>query len=82
MSQKDYSVERVLQLVRASFNEQMGDLSSKIFFQRLWRKLEAINDPGVIKPSPHHYHPGQEYLYEQAPGDLQEKLPTKGSSIY
>jgi|NGEPerStandDraft_6_1074524.scaffolds.fasta_scaffold72116_1 hypothetical protein len=72
MSQKDYSVERVLQLVRASFNEQMGDLSSKVFFQRLWRKLEAINDPGIIKPSPHDYRPGQEYLYEQAPGDLQK----------
>ena len=71
MSQKDYSVERVLQLVRASFNEQMGDFSSKVFFQRLWRKLEAVDDPGVIKPPPHQPHSGQ-YLYEQAPWDLQK----------
>jgi hypothetical protein len=71
MSQTNYSVEQVLQLVRASFNEQMGDLSCEVFFQRLWRKLEAINDPGVIKPSPHQYHPGRAYLYDQAPYDLQ-----------
>lgn len=70
MNQTNYSVERVLQLVRASFNEQMGDLSCGVFFQRLWRKLEAVNDPGVIKPSPHQYNPGQAYLYDQAPYDL------------
>lgn len=71
LDRASYSVERVLQLVRASFNEQMGDLSCKVFFQRLWRKLEAIHDPGVIKPSPNDYHPGREYLYERAPYDLQ-----------
>jgi hypothetical protein len=48
----------------------MGDLSCKVFFERLWRKLEAANDPGVIKPSPHQYHPGQVYLYDQAPHNL------------
>jgi hypothetical protein len=71
MDGTNYTVERVLQLVRASFNEQMGDLSSKVFFQRLWAKLEAVNDPGVVKPLPHQYHPGQTYLYDQAPYDLQ-----------
>jgi hypothetical protein len=49
----------------------MGDLSAKIFFQRLWVKLEAVNDPGVIKPSPHQYNAGQVYLYDKAPFDLQ-----------
>jgi hypothetical protein len=71
MDGTNYTVERVLQLIRASFNEQMGELSCKIFFERLWRKLEAINDPGVIKPSPNQYHPGRVYLFEQAPYDLQ-----------
>jgi hypothetical protein len=50
MERTNYNVEWVLQLVRASFSEQMGDLSCKVFFERLWRKLEAVNDPGVIKP--------------------------------
>lgn len=71
MDEANYTVERVLQLIRASFNEQMGDLSAKVFFQRLWAKLEALNDPGVAKPSPHQYHPGQAYLYDRAPYDLQ-----------
>jgi len=71
MGGTNYSVERVLQLVRASFNEQMGDLSCKVFFQRLWSRLEAVNDPGVIKPSPLQYNPGQQFLYGQAPYDLQ-----------
>jgi hypothetical protein len=71
MEHTNYNVERVLQLVRASFNEQMGDLSCKVFFDRLWRKLEAVNDSGVIKPSLHQYNPGQVYLYEQAPRELQ-----------
>jgi len=71
MDRTNYSVERVLQLVRASFNEQMGELSCKVFFQRLWSKLEAVNDPGVVKPSPLQYNPGQQYLYGQAPHDLQ-----------
>jgi hypothetical protein len=71
MDRTNYTVERVLQLVRASFNEQMGDLSPKVFFQRLWAKLEAVKDPGVVKPLPHQYHPGQSYLYDQAPYDLQ-----------
>jgi hypothetical protein len=48
----------------------MGDLSCKVFFQRLWQKLEAANDPGVIRPSPHQSHMGQQYLYDQAPYDL------------
>ncbi len=71
MERADYGVDRVLQLIRASFSEQMGDLSCEVFFQRLWRKLEAIGDPGVVKPLPHQYHPGRAYLYEQAPYDLQ-----------
>lgn len=71
MDRTNYTVERVLQLVRASFNEQMGELSSKIFFQRLWAKLEGVNDPGVVKPLPHQHHLGQQYLYDQAPFDLQ-----------
>jgi hypothetical protein len=66
-----YTVERLLQLVRASFKEQMGDFSANIFFQRLWAKLEASNDPGVVRPAPNQYHPGRAYLYEQAPQDLQ-----------
>jgi hypothetical protein len=70
MDRTNYSVERVLQLVRASFNEQMGELSCKVFFHRLWSKLESLNDPGVVKPSPHQYHPGP-YMYDQAPYDLQ-----------
>jgi hypothetical protein len=49
----------------------MGDLSASVFFQRLWAKLEVINDPGVVKPSPNQYHPGRAYLYEQSPHDLQ-----------
>jgi hypothetical protein len=64
-------VGQVLQLVRASFNEQMGDLSYQVFLQRLWRELEAINDPGVVKPLPHQNYSNQPYLYEQAPFDLQ-----------
>lgn len=71
MEHPNYNIERVLQLVRASFNEQMGDLSCEVFFQRLWRKLEAMDDPGVVKPAPHQYHPGRTYLYEQSPHDLQ-----------
>jgi hypothetical protein len=70
MDRTNYSVERVLQLVRASFNEQLGDLSCKVFFQRLWVKLESVHDPGVVKPSPHQYHPVP-YLYDQAPYELQ-----------
>ena len=71
MDQTNYAVERLLQLVRASFKDQMGDLSASVFFQRLWTKLEVINDPGVVKPSPNQYHPGRAYLYEQSPHDLQ-----------
>lgn len=71
MELSNYSVERVLQLVRSSFNEQLGDLSCEVFFQRLWKKLEDIGDPGVVKPLPHQYHPGRAYLYERAPHDLQ-----------
>jgi hypothetical protein len=71
MDQTNYAVERLLQLVRASFKDQMGDLSASVFFQRLWAKLEVINDPGVVKPSPNQYHPGRAYLYEQSPHDLQ-----------
>jgi hypothetical protein len=71
MDRANYTVERLLQLVRASYSEQMGDLSSNVFFQRLWAKLEAIKDSGVVKPLPHQYHPGRTYLYEQAPHDLQ-----------
>ena len=71
MDRTNYTVERVLQLIRASFNEQMGDLSAKVFFQRLWAKLEALNDPGVAKPLPHEYHLGQVYLYDRAPYELQ-----------
>ena len=70
MDRTNYSVERVLQLVRTSFNESLGDLSQKVFFQRLWSKLDSLNDPGVVKPSPHQYHPGP-YMYDQAPYDLQ-----------
>lgn len=70
MSQTSYSVERVLQLVRSSFNEQMGDLSCKVFFERLWRKLDEVNDPGVIKPALHQQYTGQTYLYDQAPQTL------------
>jgi hypothetical protein len=71
MDQANYTVERLLQLVRASFKDQMGDLSEAVFFQRLWAKLEAINDPGVVRPAPNQYHPGRVYLYEQSPHDLQ-----------
>ena len=71
MDRTNYTVERLLQFVRASFKEQMGDLSPSVFFQRLWAKLEAINDPRVVKPLPNQYHPGRAYLYEQAPHDLQ-----------
>lgn len=71
MDRTNYTVERLLQLVRASFKDQMGDLSASVFFQRLWAKLEAINDPGVVKPSPNQYHPGRAYLFEQSPYDLQ-----------
>jgi hypothetical protein len=66
----NYTAERILQLVRISFNEQMGELSQKTFFQRLWAKLDALKDPGVLKPLPHQYHLGQAYLYDQAPHDL------------
>ena len=51
MDRISYSVERVLQLVRTSFNESLGELSQKVFFQRLWSKLDSLNDPGVVKPS-------------------------------
>jgi hypothetical protein len=71
MSETNYNVGRVLQLVRASFNEQMGDLSYQVFLQRLWRKLESINDPGVVKAPPHQNYSNQPYLYERAPFDLQ-----------
>jgi hypothetical protein len=66
MSQTDYSVERILQLIRASLKEQTGDLSCKMFHERLWDKLGAINDPGVVKPLSlsNSY---QRYLFEQAP---------------
>ncbi|HUZ93785.1 MAG TPA: hypothetical protein VMU57_02630 [Edaphobacter sp.] len=67
MSQANYSVERILQLVRASFKKQMGDLSCKIFHERLWGELEAITDPGVVKPLPHQNYSYQRYLFEQAP---------------
>ncbi len=70
MDRSNYNVERVLQLIRASFSEQAGDLSCRVFFQRLWRKLEDVNDPGVIKPPPHESRRGS-YLYEEAPYDLQ-----------
>ena len=49
----------VLQLVRASFSEQMGELSYQVFLQRLWKKLEAVNDPGVVKPLSHQDHPNR-----------------------
>ena len=55
MDRTNYSVERVLQLVRTSFNESLGELSQKVFFQRLWSKLDSLNDPGVVKPPPHQY---------------------------
>jgi hypothetical protein len=71
MIRTNYTVERILELVRASFNEQPGELSAKVFFQRLWAKLDAIGDPGIIKPGPHQHHPGYAYLYDQAPYDLQ-----------
>jgi hypothetical protein len=71
MDRTNYTVERLLQLVRASFKDQMGDLSAAVFFQRLWAKLEAINDPGIVRPAPNQYHPGRVYLYEQSPHDLQ-----------
>jgi hypothetical protein len=71
MDRTNYTVERLLQLVRASFKEQMGDLSPSVFFQRLWARLEVVHDPGVVKPLPNQYHPGRAYLYEQAPHDLQ-----------
>src|ERR1700683_1761544 len=71
MSQTNYSVERILQLVRASFNEQMGELSYQGFLQRLWRELELTNDPGVVRPPPNQGHPNRPYLYDQAPFDLQ-----------
>jgi hypothetical protein len=71
MDRTNYTVERLLQFVRTSFKEQMGDLSAAVFFQRLWAKLEAINDPGVVRPDPNQYNPGRVYLYEQSPHDLQ-----------
>lgn len=71
MNPANYNLERILQLVRASFNEQMGDLSCRVFFDRLWKKLESMNDPGVVRPSPNDYHPGRTYLYDKAPYDLQ-----------
>jgi hypothetical protein len=71
MDRTNYTVERLLQLVRTSFKDQMGDLSAGVFFQRLWAKLEALNDPGVVRPAPNQYHPGRAYLYEQSPHDLQ-----------
>lgn len=70
MSQTKYSIEMVLQLIRASYCESGGDLSYEVFNQRLWRKLEALNDPGVIKPQPNQYHPHQAYLYDQSPHTL------------
>ena len=71
MDRTNYTVERLLQLVRTSFKNQMGDLSAAVFFQRLWAKLETINDPGVVRPAPNQSHPGRAYLYEQSPSDLQ-----------
>jgi hypothetical protein len=35
------------------------------------KKLEVLNDPGVIKPQANQYHPNQPYLYDQAPQALQ-----------
>jgi hypothetical protein len=49
----------------------MGDLSYQVFLQRLWKKLKAINDPGVVKPLPHQGYANRPYLYEQAPFVLQ-----------
>ncbi len=71
MDQTNYTVERVLQLIRASFSEQKGDFSSRVFYSRLWARLEAVNDSGVIKPLPHQNYSGQPYMYQQAPNDLQ-----------
>jgi hypothetical protein len=71
MNGSSYTVERLLQLVRASFREQAGDFSASVFFQRLWAKLESMQDPGAIRPAPNQYHPGPAYLYEQAPHQLQ-----------
>jgi hypothetical protein len=71
MDRTNYSVERLLQLVRASFKDQMGDLSKAVFFQRLWAKLEATNDPGVVRPAPQEYNLGGAYIYARSPFNLQ-----------
>ena len=81
MSETNYNVERILQLVRASFNEQMGDLSYQVFLQRLWRKLEVLNDPGVIKPLPNQ-GTRIDHTCTIKPPSIYKRLPLRDSSIF
>jgi hypothetical protein len=71
MSRTNYTLERVLQLIRASYHEGMGDFSYQVYLQRLWQKLENIGDSGAIRPAPNDFHPGTPYKYNQAPQALQ-----------
>ena len=81
MSQKDYSVERVLQLVRASFNEQMGDLSSKVFSNVSGENWKPSMIPALSSPR-HTTTVRVKNICTNKPQEICRKLPTKGSSIY
>lgn len=70
MSQANYSVERVLQLIRISYRAGMGEPDYRYFLQRLWKQLELLNDPAIVKPAANSSYFDNAERYRRAPQEL------------
>lgn len=64
--------EFMLSLVRQSFSKSMGDFSYEAFISRLWRELDEVGAPGIVKvPEQDRWaHSGQIYNYDGSSYEL------------
>jgi hypothetical protein len=64
--------EFMLSLIQQSFRNSMGDFGYETFINRLWRELDKVGAPGVIKvPEQDRWmHSGQVYNYDASSHEL------------
>lgn len=64
--------EFMLSLVQKSYRNSMGDFSYEVFISRLWRELDEVGAPGIVKfPEQDRWmHSGQIYNYDGSSYEL------------
>ena len=64
--------ELMLSLVRQSYRDNMGEFSYQTFVSRLWKELDKVNAPGLVKvPEQDRYlHGHQPYNYDGSSQEL------------